>query len=92
MKNLRILSIIFVCIFALNIFAQDAVETEMTNQKDYSEYLPQAGDMAISLNLAPFLNVFADETIDSRIGGDSYNSDLISIALKYMVTDNFGCL
>lgn len=88
MKNLRILSVIFVCIFALNIFAQDAVET--TNQKDYSEYLPQAGDMAISLNLAPFLNVFADETIDGRIGGDSYNSDLISIALKYMVTDNFG--
>ncbi len=88
MKNFRILAIALLCVFAMNVFAQQ--EQTAAQQKDYSEYLPEAGDMAISLNLAPFLNVFADETVDGRIGGDSYNSDLISIAGKYMVTDNFA--
>lgn len=88
MKNFRILAIALVCVFAMNVFAQQAQTA--AQPKDYSEYLPEAGDMAISLNLAPFLNVFADNAIDGRIGGDSYNSDLISIAAKYMVTDNFA--
>lgn len=88
MKNFRILTIALLCVFAINVFAQEAKTA--TQQKDYSEYLPEAGDMAISLNLAPFLNVFADNAIDGRIGGDSYNSDLISIAAKYMFTDNFA--
>ena len=88
MKNFRILAIAILCVFVMNVFAQQAQTS--AQQNDYSEYLPEAGDMAISLNLAPFLNVFADNTIDGRIGGDSYNSDLISIAIKYMVTDNFA--
>ena len=86
--KLKILTIALLCVFAMGVFAQQT--QTVTQQKDYSEYLPEAGDVAISLNLAPFLNVFADNVIDGRIGGDSYNSDLISIAGKYMVTDNFA--
>lgn len=70
-------------------------------RKDVRDYLPEEGDFAISVSANPFINfvgnIFnntADQTIGS-FGGSPYNTGglhqpSVSIAGKYMLTDNLG--
>lgn len=70
-------------------------------KKDVSEYLPEAGDFAISVSANPFINFVGNifnntvgQTI-GRFGGDPYNAGginqpRVSIAGKYMLTDELG--
>lgn len=72
-------------------------------KKDVSEYLPEAGDFAISVSANPFINFVGNifnNTVDQTIGtfgGDPYNAGginrpapTVSIAGKYMLTDELG--
>ena len=59
------------------------------------DFLPKAGSWALSINANPFLNPgyifdFDDDYDASGIGGSAYLSPVLSIAGKYMITDNLG--
>lgn len=70
-------------------------------KKDVSEYLPEAGDFAISVSANPFINFVGNifnNTVDQTIGtfgGDPYNDGYfnqpaVSVSGKYMFTDELG--
>lgn len=72
-------------------------------KKDVSEYLPEAGDFAISVSANPFINFVGNifnNTVNQAIGtfgGDPYDAGginqpalAVSIAGKYMLTDELG--
>ena len=84
------------CSAAVTVSAKDGKE-----KKDVSEYLPEAGDFAISVSANPFINFVGNifnNTVDQTIGtfgGDPYNAGginqpRVSIAGKYMLTDELG--
>ena len=62
------------------------------------DFLPKAGSWALSINANPFLNPayifdfddYYDESGIGGIGGSAYLSPVLSIAGKYMITDNLG--
>ncbi|MDE6113215.1 MAG: hypothetical protein K2G46_07415 [Bacteroidales bacterium] len=57
------------------------------------DFLPKAGSWALSINANPFLNpgyIFGDYDAGGAVGGSAYLSPVLSIAGKYMVTDNLG--
>ena len=57
------------------------------------DFLPKAGSWALSINANPFLNpgyIFDDYDAGGGVGGSAYLSPVLSIAGKYMVTDNLG--
>ncbi len=57
------------------------------------DFLPKAGSWALSINANPFLNpayIFDDYDAEGAVGGSAYLSPVLSVAGKYMVTDNLG--
>lgn len=59
------------------------------------DFLPKAGSWALAINANPLLNPgyifdFDDDYDASGIGGSAYLSPVLSIAGKYMITDNLG--
>ncbi len=56
------------------------------------DYLPQAGSWGFTLNANPFLNLAYIFNFDDDyfIGGQAYLQPLLSIAGKYMITDEIG--
>ena len=57
------------------------------------DFLPKAGSWALSINANPFLNpgyIFGDYDAGGAVGGSAYLSPVLSVAGKYMVTDNLG--
>ena len=97
-KSILLTGILLACLCsaAVTVSAKDGKE-----KKDVSEYLPEAGDFAISVSANPFINFIgnifnntADQTIGT-FGGDPYNAGginqpTVSIAGKYMLTDELG--
>lgn len=86
------------CSAAVTVSAKDGKE-----KKDVKEYLPEAGDFAISVSANPFINFVGNifnNTANQAIGtfgGDPYNvvdinqpAPAVSIAGKYMLTDELG--
>ena len=86
------------CSAAVTVSAKDGKE-----KKDVSEYLPEAGDFAISVSANPFINFVGNifnNTVNQAIGtfgGDPYDvvdinqpAPAVSIAGKYMLTDELG--
>ena len=84
------------CSAAATVSAKDGKE-----KKDVSEYLPEAGDFAVSVSANPFINFVGNifnNTVNQTIGtfgGDPYNvgginQPRVSIAGKYMLTDELG--
>ena len=84
------------CSAAVTVSAKDGKE-----KKDVSEYLPEAGDFAISVSANPFINfignMFNNSTVNgiNSFGGDPYNDGYfnqpaVSVSGKYMFTDELG--
>ena len=86
------------CSAAVTVSAKDGKE-----KKDVSEYLPEAGDFAISVSANPFINFVGNifnNTVNQAIGtfgGDPYDvvdinqpAPAVSIAGEYMLTDELG--
>ena len=84
------------CSAAVTVSAKDGKE-----KKDVSEYLPEAGDFAVSVSANPFINfvgnMFNNSTTNgmNSFGGDPYynystTTPAISISGKYMFTDELG--
>lgn len=104
MKKFSFLWIAFFLGSFLAVQAQETPEKEK-GKKDVSEYLPSAGDFAITVNASPFLyylgNLF-NGTIGNGLddfGNKPYLSEtktwnyirpLISVSGKYMYTDKLG--
>ena len=97
-KSILLTGILLACLCsaAVTVSAKDGKE-----KKDVSEYLPEAGDFAISVSANPFINFVGNifnNTVDQTIGtfgGDPYNAGginqpRVSIAGKYMLTDELG--
>lgn len=97
-KSILLTGILLACLCsaAVTVSAKDGKE-----KKDVSEYLPEAGDFAISVSANPFINFVGNifnNTVDQTIGtfgGDPYdvvgiNQPRVSIAGKYMLTDELG--
>lgn len=98
----KILSFTLLAALALPMMAQ---ENSVKQSKDFSEYLPAAGDMSVGFSANPFLkyigNMF-NGTIGQdydyfAVGGDPYTNDdpgfvypTVSIYGKYMLSDNLG--
>lgn len=98
----KILSLMLLAALTLPIMAQDASEKKA---KDFSDYLPAAGDMSIGFSANPFLkfvgNMFngtagQDYNYDA-VGGNPYTNGVpgftyptVSISGKYMLSDNLG--
>lgn len=97
-KSILLTGILLACLCsaAVTVSAKDGKE-----KKDVSEYLPEAGDFAISVSANPFINFVGNifnntayQTIGT-FGGDPYNAGginqpRVSIAGKYMLTDELG--
>ena len=84
------------CSAAVTMSAKDGKE-----KKDVGEYLPEAGDFAISVSANPFINfignMFNNSTVNgiNSFGGDPYNNSYfnqpaVSVSGKYMFTDELG--
>lgn len=98
----RIFAFILVAALALPMFAQEEGKAckDKNCQKDFSAYLPAAGDFALGFNLNPFVNFVGkmfnnsvNGTIDnSAIGGSGliYNSDVASLAVPYSLVSING--
>ncbi len=96
----KILSIMLVAAFAMPIFAQEAQTPKA--EKDYSEWLPQAGDWQIAFALDPFTkwigNAFNgtnttdlnDNTWTELFGKPIWRGTNVSIMGGYMLTDNLS--
>lgn len=57
------------------------------------DYLPQAGSWGFTINANPFLNlayIFGFDETNGFVGGQAYLQPLLSVAGKYMITDNLG--
>lgn len=99
-KSILLTGILLACLCsaAVTVSAKDGKE-----KKDVSEYLPEAGDFAISVSANPFINFVGNifnntayQTIGT-FGGDPYDvvginqpAPAVSIAGKYMLTDELG--
>ena len=97
----RILSLALSLIVATAAFAQGEAkpQREKKQLKDYSEYLPKAGDVAIGFSLNPLANfvgnMFNGTTLNTL--GDFAGEPMLcptpniaSIMAKYMLTDQLG--
>ncbi|MGN1240188.1 MAG: hypothetical protein ACI4TV_04865, partial [Paludibacteraceae bacterium] len=97
----RILSLALSLVVATVAFAQGETkpQREKKQLKDYSEYLPKAGDVAIGFSLNPLANF-----VGNMFNGNEWNilenlagepmlcptPDIASIMAKYMLTDQLG--
>lgn len=74
---------------------KEARRAQRANWKP-EDFLPKAGSWALSINANPFLNPSCIFDFDDYyeenggIGGSAYLSPVLSIAGKYMITDNLG--
>lgn len=97
----RIISLALSLIVATAAFSQTETkpQRERKQLKDYTEYLPKAGDVAIGFSLNPLANF-----VGNMFNGNTWNSldnlagepmlcptpDIASIMAKYMLTDQLG--
>ncbi len=94
----KIVSICLVALLAIPVIAAEPKEDPA--KRDYSEWLPAAGDISLGISvdldpLAKFIgNMFNDNTNNSwefgDIGGSALHTNQLSIMGKYMITDNLG--
>lgn len=98
----RIFSILLIAAMALPVLANDSIPQIKKVGKDYSEYLPKAGEFSLGFALNPFVNFVGNmfngtvEQVfnEQKIGGDvlfrGANYPMVSLTGKYMLTDNLG--
>lgn len=97
----RIVSLALLLIVATASFSQSEAKPtrEKKQAKDYSEYLPKAGDMAIGFSLNPLANFVGNmfngtnlNTLDNLAGEPMFcpTPNIVSIMGKYMLTDRLG--
>lgn len=97
----RILSLALSLVVATAAFSQSETkpQREKKQVKDYSEYLPKAGDMAIGFSLNPLANfvgnMFNGTTLNTLgdFAGEPMlcpTPNIVSIMGKYMLTDQLG--
>ncbi len=93
----RILGIVLAGALTLPLFAGEKASPEERGKRDYSTWLPAAGDMSIGFSLDPLAyfvgNLFngtEDNNLNNFAGEPLLTPSLVSVMGTYMVTDNLG--
>lgn len=92
----KILSVILATMLIVPAFAKEEEKTEQKASRDYSTWLPAAGDWSLGFSLDPIAsfigNMFNGNTDNylRDLAGESMVNNMFSIMGGYMITDQLG--